>query len=439
MLHRLLSILLIFTFLCVEVPSAFVYGVAYAEAEDAEEDIYNDEASAGYALLKRGDRDGEDSASIVLLQNRLIELGYLYDNADGVYGQNTEDAVSAFQRSNKLEETGEADAATQELIYSSEAVSASDSTDPESVAYRVQAKLAAWGFLMDSPDGRIGEKTNEGIAAFNEYLQEYYWSAYPTPAPSSTPAPEHITGYADAAIAIDVPKKKESSTEITDDILHYINGDYDFEVYHQTIANGDSGLEVWRLQRRLYQLKYLPVVDGSFGASTERSLLYFQKINGLPQTAVADEATQRLLFSDQAVESEEFVCAYKLVVDVSEQRVYAYQWNGSNYGTCVREMICSTGLNATPTPLGTYQAAGPTGTGEWYWFNTYSCYAKWAYRIVGGILFHSVIYSKGKSLNKTSVRKLGRKASHGCVRLKVEDAKWIYESCPAGTTVVVQE
>ena len=58
---------------------------------------------------------------------------------------------------------------------------------------------------------------------------------------------------------------------------------------------------------------------------------------------------------------------------------------------------------------------------------------------MGGILFHSVIYSKGKVLNKTSVQKLGRPASHGCIRLKVEHAKWIYENCPPGTTVVVQE
>ena len=79
------------------------------------------------------------------------------------------------------------------------------------------------------------------------------------------------------------------------------------------------------------------------------------------------------------------------------------------------------------------------GTGEWYWFSAYECYAKWATRIVGGILFHSVVYSKGKSLNRTSVKKLGRKASHGCIRLKVEHAKWIYDNCTPGTTVVVQE
>ena len=42
-------------------------------------------------------------------------------------------------------------------------------------------------------------------------------------------------------------------------------------------------------------------------------------------------------------------------------------------------------------------------------------------------------------LNKTSVRKLGRRASHGCIRLTVEDAKWIYDNCPAGTTVIIQD
>ena len=428
---------MIFAFLCVSVPSSFMYSVAYAE----DDDIYGD-AATGYIHLKRGDRDTEDSANIVILQNKLIELGYLYDSADGVFGLNTESAVSAFQRSNGLEETGEVSAEMQELLYSGKKlVSAKDSTDPESVAYRVQDKLARWGFLMDDPDGRIGTKTGEAITAFTDYLNSYYWTVFPTPtpAPEATLAPGEPTGYADAAVAIDVPLKKNDAVEISDDIMLYIDGDYNFEIYHKTVASGDSNLEVWRVQRRLYQLNYLPVVDGAYGADTERAMLYFQKKNGLEQTAVADEATQRVLFSNSAVKSEEFVCAYKLVVDVSEQRVYAYQWNGNNYGTCVREMICSTGLNDTPTPMGTYQAAGATGTGEWYWFGTYNCYAKWAYRIVGGILFHSVIYSKGKKLNQTSVRKLGRKASHGCIRLKVEDAKWIYDTVPAGSTVVVQQ
>ena len=54
-------------------------------------------------------------------------------------------------------------------------------------------------------------------------------------------------------------------------------------------------------------------------------------------------------------------------------------------------------------------------------------------------MFHSVLYnSKSESsLSKSSVRNLGRKASHGCVRLAVKDAKWIWQNCPAGTTIIV--
>ena len=438
LLHRLLSVILILALVCVT-PGLAALAEA-AEQEVAEDDIYVGTDTSDYVELRRGDRDGDDSANIITLQNKLIELGYLRDTADGVFGANTESAVAAFQRSNGLTETGTADAATQRLLYSGqELVSASNSTDPESIIYRTQEKLSLWGFLAAEPDGVAGSQTNEAVAAFKEYLREYE-KQYPTPSPEPTATP--VPGsFGNEAIAVDTPIVKEDETRIDGHLLAYVDGEYEFQIYRQTVANGDSGDEVTRVQRRLYQLKYLPIVDGAFGPSTERSLLYFQRKNGLNQTAVADEATQRVLFSSDAIESEEFVCPYKLVVDVSDQRVYVYQWNGSSFGTCIKEMICSTGMKgaSTETPLGTFQMDGPTGTGEWYWFSTYKCYAKWASRIVGGILFHSVIYSKGKVLNKTSVRKLGKRASHGCIRLTVEDAQWIYENCPSGTTVVIQD
>lgn len=435
MLRRLLCAVLILALICVELPAAL------AEDVDAEEDIYADATDSGTTALKRGDRDGDDSSNIILLQNKLIQLGYLRDSADGVFGANTESAVAAFQRSNGLEESGMGDAATLDLIFNgTDLVSASNSMDPESVTYRTQAKLSTWGFLTDEPDGVAGSRTNEAVAAFKTYLRDYE-KTYPTPKPEATPTPSPDASFGDEAIAVDTPISAEDASKIDDHVLSYVDGEYEFEVYRQSVANGDSGEEVERVQRRLHQLKYLPIVDGAFGPSTERSLLYFQRKNGLNQTAVADEATQRLLFSENAIKSEEFVCPYKVVVDVSEQHVYIYQWNGSSFGACVKEMICSTGMKGenTETPLGTFQMDGPTGTGEWYWFTQYNCYAKWASRIVGGILFHSVIYSKSKRLNKTSVRKLGHKASHGCIRLSVEDSQWIYENCPSGTTVVIQE
>ena len=140
------------------------------------------------------------------------------------------------------------------------------------------------------------------------------------------------------------------------------------------------------------------------------------------------------------MESEEYVFPYKIYVDLSEQTIYVYRWDGEAYSIPERKMICSTGRNATPTPTGTYQAYGQLELedGEWWWFKTYKCYAKYAYGIVGGILFHSVTYTRDKK-PLGDEKNLGRKASHGCIRLTVDDAKWIYDNCPYGTTVVIQE
>lgn len=429
MLRKILSFALILSLICAALP-------AVAEEMDA----VSDEEFA-YHTLKRGDRDGDDSSEVLTLQNRLIELGYLRSTADGVYGGDTEVAVSSLQRNNEMEETGEATPALQELLFSdADLVTFAESDEPESVTYRVQQKLAQWGFYGGVLDGAKGDDTNSAIDEFRDYLPAYE-RQHPAPTPAPAAEPTVRSGYADAAVVVDVPLVQEESGTVTDDMLRYIDGELEFDPYRATVQGGDEGQEVDRVQRRLHQLKYLAETTDSYDSNTERAMLYFQKKNDLPLTAVADEATQRVLFSETAVESEEYINAYKIIVDVSDQRVYIYQWNGSDYNTLLGDMICSTGLltRSTATPLGTYQCWGPTGTGEWYWFKEYACYAKWATRIVGGILFHSVTYSRGKVLNRTSVSKLGRPASHGCIRLKISNAKWIYDNITPGTTVVIQK
>lgn len=68
-------------------------------------------------------------------------------------------------------------------------------------------------------------------------------------------------------------------------------------------------------------------------------------------------------------------------------------------------------------------------------------YGQYCSRIYGSILFHS---SGNNSLNKNDLNaadfnQLGEGVSHGCIRLTVEDAKWIFDNCPSGTEVVVYE
>ncbi|NLF27155.1 MAG: hypothetical protein GX592_04595 [Clostridiales bacterium] len=82
--------------------------------------LYDDAVADSSYPLKPGDKNGY----VRRVQRRLIELGYLYGAADGSYGQKTADAVRAFQLMllengvTGIDATGEADAATQDYLYS---------------------------------------------------------------------------------------------------------------------------------------------------------------------------------------------------------------------------------------------------------------------------------------------------------------------------------
>lgn len=63
---------------------------------------------------------GSKGEAVQKLQEYLIALGYLKDSADGDYGKKTAAAVSAFQASQGMAETGIADGATQRRLFAME-------------------------------------------------------------------------------------------------------------------------------------------------------------------------------------------------------------------------------------------------------------------------------------------------------------------------------
>ena len=114
--------------------------------------------------------------------------------------------------------------------------------------------------------------------------------------------------------------------------------------------------------------------------------------------------------------------------------IYTKDANGE-YTVPYKAMLCSTGT-ATPRS-GTYTI--PSGTysrGTWGLMKG-NVWAQYFTRIHGSILFHSVPYTERNkwSLEYWEYDKLGTAASLGCIRLTVENAKWIYNNCPAGTQV----
>lgn len=147
------------------------------------------------------------------------------------------------------------------------------------------------------------------------------------------------------------------------------------------------------------------------------------------------ENTQKKDSQQSASDETEFPYYIKINRKQNCITVYTSDENGE-YTVPYKAMICSTGLyNATPR--GTFHLST-----KYLWRELYGkVYGQYATRITGGVLFHSVpYYKKSKSaLCTEKYNKLGQQASMGCVRLTVEDAKWIADNCPSGTTVEIYD
>lgn len=130
--------------------------------------------------------------------------------------------------------------------------------------------------------------------------------------------------------------------------------------------------------------------------------------------------------------------SYVLKVDRTACIVTVYAKDGSNgYIIPVKEMICSVGLPATPTSAGTFYTSAKFKVKELMG----PSWGKYATRVYNGVYFHSVACSDPNnvtfSLPAAEFNKLGTPASHGCIRMCVRDARWIYENCPIGTQVTI--
>lgn len=119
---------------------------------------------------------------------------------------------------------------------------------------------------------------------------------------------------------------------------------------------------------------------------------------------------------------------YLLLVNRSTHKVGIFQgWQGN--WKCIQYWDCSDGAPGTPTVEGTFRV-GSKG----YYFDSGSARCYWYTQFYGNYLFHSVLYYKNGTLMDG---RLGMALSHGCVRLNINNAKWIYDNIPVGSTVCV--
>lgn len=122
---------------------------------------------------------------------------------------------------------------------------------------------------------------------------------------------------------------------------------------------------------------------------------------------------------------------YLLLVDTSRNEVGVFYGNGdAGNWNLIKLIRCTSGASNTPTVKGSFTVGSKgmvfgDGYSCWYWTQFYKDY-----------LFHSVLYYPGSQSHIMDGR-IGINASHGCVRLELQNAKWIYDNIPSGSRVII--
>lgn len=123
---------------------------------------------------------------------------------------------------------------------------------------------------------------------------------------------------------------------------------------------------------------------------------------------------------------------YLVTVDLKSQNTYIYE-GSKNKWNLLKTFKCSTGIKNQETPEGIFSIKEK---GEWFFSQKYNQGGKYWVQFSGNYLFHSIPFDKDK---KTIVDyTLGTPSSHGCIRLSVDDSKWLYDNIPKNTKVIIK-
>ncbi len=158
-------------------------------------------------------------------------------------------------------------------------------------------------------------------------------------------------------------------------------------------------------------------------------------INGTTSSP-SPTTSKKLPSYDPNIPSPGEILEYRIEVNIAAQIVTVYKLSD---GSIVKQFLCSTGTTSNPTPLGSYQIQRKE---QWLYFPEFgNVYGQYTSNITGQIWFHSITYSEKDptTLSTTGYNNLGKRMSHGCIRMACGDVYWIYKNCPVRTTVDIIE
>ena len=400
----------------------------------------------GYTPMQYGD-SGDDVAAV---QEQLEALGYYSGKISGNFLDGTRAAVRQFQKDYALKETGVVDGETEAQLMSAEYRSLAIGDEGDDVK-RVQDYLQRLGYYNGKLSGDYLEGTTSAVKAFQERNG--------LTGTGTADVDTQRLLFSAAALAKDAPTTVQTPNPDSDlgdinDVVMAADGDQQGAVadveYTKKLKRGAKGEEVKLVQQRLTDLGFFSgPISGNYMNQTVEAVKQFQEKNGLTADGITGEDTWTILFDEkQALDVNATArptpaptpVPYAVTVDVNNQVVLVYGLDSNGgYTVPVRQMICSTGMKATPSDVGEWITNGRKA--RWCYFSLYYSYAQYWTRINAYIAFHSVIYHQVdyNALSTKSYNLLGSRASHGCIRLLVNDAKWIYDNIGEGVKVTVTE
>ena len=119
-----------------------------------------------------------------------------------------------------------------------------------------------------------------------------------------------------------------------------------------------------------------------------------------------------------------------ITTDLENKFTYVFEKGSDGLWNQLYKWECTVGKPSTPTIKGTFYV---NGRKPYFGSDTYR--VKYATRIRGSYYYHSILFNA----NGTEVidDRLGMALSHGCIRLAVENAQWIYDNILDTTTIII--
>lgn len=276
--------------------------------------------------------------------------------------------------------------------------------------------------------------------------------------PDTAPEPEYETPA--EVTPVETPVEAETPAELPQAIEEPTVVETPVEVVPivLTYSAGDTGDSIKGIQTSLNKFGFRLSVDGSFGNKTLWAVKKFQSMNSIPETGIVDQVTLDKLnlnptkvttyvppvpqkasstTSDSSIEDainkKGLSSATNYLIWISTKKLYTYVFTGSEgHWNLVRSMKSTIGKASTPTIKGTFTVQGK---GSYFTVPDHEEWiCKYYTQFYGDYLIHSVVYDKNNNLIDG---RLGMRLSKGCVRVSLENAKYVYNNVPRSSTVFV--